>query len=37
VTGTIPVCASEGGNLKLCGGDEGHDLVGYLVLTGPTS
>lgn len=34
VTGTIPVCASNGGNLKLCGGDNGHDPVGYLVLTG---
>lgn len=27
----LPVCASNGGNLKLCGGDEGHDPVGYLV------
>jgi hypothetical protein len=37
VTGTIPVCASNGGNLKLCGGDNGHDPVGYLVLTGGQS
>ena len=27
----VAVCASNGGNLKLCGGDNGHDFVGYLV------
>lgn len=27
----LPVCASNGGNLKLCGGDNGHNFVGYLV------
>lgn len=27
----VEVCASNGGNLKLCGGDNGHDPVGYLI------
>lgn len=30
----LAVCASNGGNLKLCGGDNGHDPVGYLILAG---
>ena len=33
VTGVVAVCASNGGNLKLCGGDNGHHPVGYLALT----
>jgi hypothetical protein len=32
ISGSVAVCASNGGNLKLCGGDNGHDPVGYLVL-----
>lgn len=30
----LAVCASNGGNLKLCGGDNGHHPVGYLILAG---
>jgi hypothetical protein len=33
----LAVCASNGGNLKLCGGDNGHDPVGYLILAGSSS
>ena len=33
----LAVCASNGGNLKLCGGDNGHDPVGYLILAGQSS
>lgn len=33
----LAVCASNGGNLKLCGGDNGHDPVGYLILVGQSS
>jgi hypothetical protein len=31
----IQLCSSPGGNVKVCGGDDGHDVIGTFVLVTP--